>query len=351
MNISSLFGAVAQPEAPAHFISKILEWVFSWVGDYGWAVVVFTLIVTLALLPLDIWQKTVMLKNNKIMKVMRPQMEKLQKQYGNNKTMLQQKQMELYKKNKYSMVGACLPMIITLVLFFIIFSGFSQTTRYHAELEYSKAVSVYDEATDAYRQYLIENNLEDDPVLSSNVAFEAKGAEAVTENVQPTGFLWIGNVFMPDNWSSKVPSYATFKGTGLGNVGAFPDTNISVDEYNLVMDPLREANPGWNGYLILPILSVGLNFLSQFLNRKFTAQSAQMNAADSGAMSPNSMKYMMFIMPIVMGIFALLYSSAFTLYIFTRALFSSVFQLGFNVVTKIKDKREEDLRLSTTFKR
>lgn len=56
-------------------------------------------------------------KNQKITERLKPTMEKIQKQYGDNKQAFSQKQMELNRKEGYSYFSACLPMIVTLVVF------------------------------------------------------------------------------------------------------------------------------------------------------------------------------------------------------------------------------------------
>ena len=58
---------------------------------------------------------------------LQPLMEKLQKQYANNKQVLNQKTMELYKKHNYNVVGSCVSMLVNFVLtifiFFTLFYG------------------------------------------------------------------------------------------------------------------------------------------------------------------------------------------------------------------------------------
>ena len=92
------------------FFMNVLNWINSWVGNYGWSVVIFTLIVRLALLPLDIKSKKGMRAQQKI----QPKLQALQKKYANDKEKLNQKTMELYKKEHVSMTAGCLPMLISL---------------------------------------------------------------------------------------------------------------------------------------------------------------------------------------------------------------------------------------------
>ena len=72
-------------------IISLLDWMNSGIGNFGWTVVVFTLLLRLFLMPFDIWQKISMRKQKAKMDILRPQMEKLQKQYANRPDILRQK--------------------------------------------------------------------------------------------------------------------------------------------------------------------------------------------------------------------------------------------------------------------
>ena len=57
------------------FLLGILKWINGWVGSYGWAMVVFTILIRLVLTPLDIKSRVSMRKTSKL----QPQMQALQK--------------------------------------------------------------------------------------------------------------------------------------------------------------------------------------------------------------------------------------------------------------------------------
>ena len=61
-----------------------------------------------------------------------------------------------------------------------------------------------------------------------------------------------------------------------------------------------------------------------------------------------STKMMQWIMPVLMGVFALLYSAAFTIYIFVSTLYSILFQLLFNLGGKLVDISREKKQLKGT---
>ncbi len=127
-----------------NWLGQAIQWVVGLVSSVGVGIILFTLVLKLITLPLDIYSKAKMRKNNLKMEKMRPQLEKLQKQYQNDQSAYNQKMMELYKKNGYSMFGACLPMIVTLVIFMVVLSAFST---------YSQFTNV-----DLYRQMTAEYN-------------------------------------------------------------------------------------------------------------------------------------------------------------------------------------------------
>ena len=98
---------------------NLLTWINKLVGNYGWSIVVFTLLIRLVLLPLDIKSKKSMRQINKI----QPKLQALQKKYANDKDKLNQKTMELYRKEHVSPTAGCLPILISLPILWIMFSA------------------------------------------------------------------------------------------------------------------------------------------------------------------------------------------------------------------------------------
>ena len=97
----------------------VLNAIYSFVGNYGWSIVLFTLLVRFVLLPLDIKQK----KNMRAMAKLQPKQAELQRKYGKDKDKLNQKMQELYKREKVSPLSGCLPLLIQLPLLWLMFSA------------------------------------------------------------------------------------------------------------------------------------------------------------------------------------------------------------------------------------
>lgn len=360
---------------PTHFMAKFMITINNALGggvaSFGWTVVLFTVILRLILSPLDIWQKVISRRNNKAMERMKPQLEALQARYADDKQRLQQEQMALYKKEKYSTMGMCLPTIVTFVVFFVVFAGFRQMVGYQFAKDYKECVKAYNtsiaEQIEANKDeaYIVDNgdgkwDIDDVQKTQEGKDFytEAqKNAQQAVYNVyysedQVTirSFLWIKNIFVSDNWAQAVPDFATV--TGQKGMATSKLTGITIDEYNDVMAKVLGTggygkDGKWNGLLILPVLSIALSFLSTKLlsgsqaQPPAPAQDAQGEGAEKAKSQQQTMKMMQYVMPIMMGVFALFYSGAFALYMFTSSLCAILFQLTFNLIAKLVDKSRE----------
>ena len=351
--------------APTHFMAKFMLSLTGSSGlknaSFGWTVVVFTVILRVILLPLDLWQKILARKNSKAMERMRPQLEALNEKYGDDKQRLQQEQMALYKKEHYSMLGMCLPTIVTFVVFFVVFAGFRQMVGYQYALDYKNSVNTFNQvvAEQIDPVYGDRNgdgvvNLYDiDPEAANAVEFRDSVIDTAQEAVYNAyysqdqtsmrSWLWIKNIFVSDNWAQAVPNYTTI--TGQSGFATARLSGVDQSEYNMVMGKVLGTggygkNGKWNGLLILPALSILLSFLSTFLLNKSQAQPPQpQTVGPDGQKKPdmNTAKMMQWIMPIMMGVFSLLYSGAFALYMFTSSAAAIVFQLSFNLIAKMID--------------
>ena len=99
------------------FISKPMGWILARLSElcnnnFALSVLIFTVIVNLIMLPLTIKSQKSTAKQAKI----KPKMDALKKKYGNDKQKYSMAVNELYAKEKVSMSGGCLPMIVRLLV-------------------------------------------------------------------------------------------------------------------------------------------------------------------------------------------------------------------------------------------
>ena len=107
-------------------MGQLLNWLVNMVGDYGYAIIVFTIITKLLLLPINIKQTHSTKKMNDI----QPKMKALQDKYKTDKVKLNEKLMELYKEEKYNPASGCLPALIQLPIVIALFNVLRDPVKY-----------------------------------------------------------------------------------------------------------------------------------------------------------------------------------------------------------------------------
>ena len=101
-------------------VLALLNYLLSIVGNYGLAIIITTVIVKLALLPLSIKQEKSMIR----MKELQPKVDEINQKYKNNKAKIQEMTAELYKKEKVNPLSGCLPLLIQLPIFVALYYAF-----------------------------------------------------------------------------------------------------------------------------------------------------------------------------------------------------------------------------------
>ena len=317
------------------FLFNILSWINSWVGNWGWSMVVFTFLIRLVMTPLDYKSRAGMRKTTKL----QPKMAELQKKYANDKEKLNQKTAELYKKEGVNPMSSCLPLLLTWPILIIVFSAMR---------------------TVANREMLAQ-------------------LTQILNNQLPTmePWFWIKNIWMPDSlFSSAWPDLNTLRQipgdlwkswfVGLETVPVLlQDLNLTAESFdsanlmatvqsieaamangNAAYAEAISVNGGWtfnllitsmsvmkeyNGLLILPILSA----VSQIVMTKVTG-GAQQQGNDQSAQTG---KFMMWFFPIFSLVICVGYSAAFALYWVSGNLISMGQTLLINKIIDDKEKK------------
>ena len=383
-----------------NWIGKIIQGLIEGVGIIGLGVILFTLILKTVVLPLDIYSRYKMKKQSLLMKAMRPQMEKLQKQYANDKQMYNQKVMELQKSHGISMFGACLPMIVSLVIFIVVFNAFSTYSQYANLQSYNGMVEKYnasvaqyvltDENTDGF---LIETN--DDSLLINTqdgvkgtaaylVDFDAflkvynaeqtliseeefanlpesekiirvrdfvregaRKASADHYRAHKNNFLWVKNIWYPDSLLNKeVPNFSNFsssisRATGSG-LNTFYEESYREVTWYLCEDGYNGGkleHKTYNGYFVLIVLAIGLMFLQQFISMRTQKDANDLSTVDGSGARTN--KWMLILMPLIYGVFSFFYSAAFSTYMITNTVYGLLTTVILNKIMDVRFAKKE----------
>ncbi len=96
---------------------KVMLAIYNFVGNWGWSIVLFTILVKLVLFPLSYKGLMSMQK----LKDLAPKMKELKEKYGKDPAKMSQQTMALYKKHGANPMGGCLPMLLQIPIFFALY--------------------------------------------------------------------------------------------------------------------------------------------------------------------------------------------------------------------------------------
>jgi YidC/Oxa1 family membrane protein insertase len=101
--------------------SKPLFWLLNkihgFVGNWGWAIVILTILIKAAFFKLTEAQY----RSTARMRKLQPRIEQLKERYGDDRQRMSQAMMELYKKEKVNPLGGCLPILVQIPIFIALY--------------------------------------------------------------------------------------------------------------------------------------------------------------------------------------------------------------------------------------
>ncbi len=319
------------------WFQSILEWIYGWVGNYGWSVVVFTLLVRLVLLPLDIKSK----KSMRAMTRVQPKVNALQKKYGNDKEKLNLKLNELYRKEHVSPMASCLPMLISLPILWLMFAAMRNMANEHT---ISMILQIRDTGeVPALQSWLWIKNVFQPDSFMSTILPKAGDALKTISVVKSSSILTAENIEAARTFLAT-EEYAAIAAQYGAN--AFTSIPLSLLFFNPVITvPTSFANlfKYANGLFILPLMAA----VSQFLMTKVTSgkqqKSADANADDEAAAAANAMNsgFMKWFFPLFSLWICAGYNAAFAIYWMAANVIQIVQQVAVNMYFDRKDRQAQ----------
>lgn len=101
----------------SNIFGYVLNLIYNLVSNYGLAIILFSILVKIIMIPLSIKQERTLKKNQKIQK----EMQIIQVKHNGNQEKINQEMMELYKREKMNPFGGCFSIIIQFILLFAMF--------------------------------------------------------------------------------------------------------------------------------------------------------------------------------------------------------------------------------------
>ncbi len=214
-----------------NWIGQLIRWLCNGVGVVGVGIILFSLILKLVTLPFDIYQRISMRKQNIQMKANQEKMEKLQKQYANDKEKYNQKLMEMYKENGVSLFSSCLPMILSMVIFIVAINAFNTYAQYSNIENYNTMVNAYNAEMKQYSAKLTEDNY-------TSIVTEKMGEDGKTliyEVKDGTDGVFVYYKVSLD--TEKTPNYAEMSiADRVSYIEGVPSKSYYVDEERAVLE-------------------------------------------------------------------------------------------------------------------
>ncbi len=285
----------------------IIEQIYSLVQNYGWAIIIFTIIVKLILLPLNIKSQKAMKKQQKI----QPILMELQKKYANDKEKLQTETMKVYKENNISMMGGCLPLLIQFPILIGLYRVIQSPIKYLLGVDFNLTETMDKVST------LFEAMKTQFPDAVSNLL--KLSPEQIAKSYQ----------MQLSNWSAKVGN-----GEWAIDFGFFGlDLSRNPGEAISAIMKGNFADLATVLLILIPILAMLTTWLSMWQSQKMAPQ--QSGDASAAQMS----KGMNAVMPLMTGFFAISLPAGLGIYLIAANLFQMAQQYFLNLYF---NKKEDD---------
>ena len=271
----------------------LLDWLYTFTNSYGLALILFSLIVKLVLLPMSVKSKKSMLKMSRLS----PQVKALEAKYGDDKQKYQLAVQQMYKEEGVSMGGGCLWSFIPLLILLPLYNVIREPITYM--MHNSRSIS---EAIVAFLQASGEN-------LGKN-AYYAQLAAA-------------GHI---GDYMEELKSLAV---TANANLQAMNFQFLGIDLAAIPTFRFWDCE-GWSeiGLFLIPVVSAGLQAVSMWISQKMNNQVAT-NAdgeqdAEAAKTANQTNMTMMLMMPLMSLWIGFSMPAAISIYWIAQAVFGAV---------------------------
>ena len=312
------------------FLVAILNGINSVIHNYGWSMVVFTILIKLILLPLDYKSRKSMRRMTKL----QPQIAKLQKKYANDKEKLNQKSAELYRREGINPMSGCLPLLVSMAILWIMFAA--MRTVANTEMA-SQALNLLTTGTQANESWLWIKNIwmpdsPFNPVIADNANLRMIPADIwakVFVSLDPASVTALAQYGIDAATISGETVFAALQTLPI----YAQETQLwaTMPQLNLLIVNLSIYAHN-NGWFILPILAA----VTQYL---MTLSQPQTAAADPNNPAAGTNKFMKYFFPLFSLWVCSSYNAIFALYWVVGNVFAWVQGL---VLNKMFEKMDEN---------
>ena len=200
---------------------ELLKGLNNLTGSYGLAIIALTVIVRLCLWPLGVSQQ----RSMRAMQILQPKMKLIQERYKNDPQTMQRKMMEFYKEHKFNPMSGCLPLLIQMPIFILLYAALISP-------------QFIQEAGNSH--FLFIDRL--DKTLRGNAGISYDGTFSVSNNDKFTVYKKV-KVMLGDQEldNVKIDSKNAIKIQGEIVPGQPMDLKVNLDDFNLKYSQLDKV--------------------------------------------------------------------------------------------------------------
>ena len=246
-------------------LGYVMEWIYNLIPNYGWDIIIFTIVIRLLSIPLQLNQQKSMAK----MAAFQPMIADIQKKYKNKPEKQQEELLKLQQEYGYKPTAGCMPMLVNfLVMFGVI------------EVVYRPLQRIFHIGADAL-------TAAGEALTTLGISFTTVTRDTNIIAQVIAGESTVTSCFTPDQVSTitEFGQHMDFFGIDL----------TRVPQYSLAAENLP--------LLIFPVLAIVTMFISTHISMKASGQQMQ-----------GSMKLTMYMMPLMYLFFCFTVPCAFSLY-------------------------------------
>ena len=246
-------------------LGYVMEWIYNLIPNYGWDIIIFTIVIRLLSIPLQLNQQKSMAK----MSAFQPMIADIQKKYKDKPEKQQEELLKLQQEYGYKPTAGCMPMLVNfLVMFGVI------------EVVYRPLQRIFHIGADAL-------TAAGEALTTLGISFTTVTRDTNIIAQVIAGESTVTSCFTPDQVSTitEFGQHMDFFGIDL----------TRVPQYSLAAENLP--------LLIFPVLAIVTMFISTHISMKASGQQMQ-----------GSMKLTMYMMPLMYLFFCFTYPLAFSLY-------------------------------------
>lgn len=245
-------------------LGYLFKWIYYVVGNYGWTIILFTLIMKLILFPLTLKQQRSMKKTQAI----QPKLAKIQEKYKYDQEKLNQETMKLYQEAGVNPMGGCLPMLIQFPILIALYNIIRKPISYVMMLSNDVIMQIYE---------------------------RINGSAAAD-------FARIDQIDLANKMRGSFDKVGEF-------ISSHDLINFDFFGFNLSVTPtLQYISEHWI-YVLIPIVAGGTTFLVSHISNKMSGMASQENNPTA-----SSMKVMNYLFPLMTAWFAVTLPAGLGLY-------------------------------------